>query len=434
MDASGDDVSLTRRAPGGGAPPGLRLRAVGVRHPDGTVALDGVTLDVAPGEVVAVVGPSGSGKTTLLRAVAGLVKVAGTVEIGGRDVTHLDPQRRDLAMVFETGALISSMDVEDNIGFGLRVQKVPPDERHERVAAEAGRLRLAQLLSRRPENLSAGERGRAHIGHALIRRPVAWLLDEPLSHLDPVERSGLRRRLVREAKRQQVPTLYVTHDPAEALAVGDRVALLREGRLVQVATPRDLYARPANAFVAAFVASEPVGQLLARVVGSGRFAGLRVGDRTLPFWSGLPAELEEHVGREVALVLRAQDVRDAADVEDPDLAHLRGVVVGTEFTGPSVLATVRIEAPAPSCPGLDPGPGAVPGTVPGTGPGTGPGPGSGPDPAAWPAGTTRLVARLPRDHPARPGAQLTLAVDATRAHIFHPDTGQALWHPPAPSA
>ena len=401
MDAR--DRSPIRNAAAPAAAPGIRLDDVRVDHPDGTMALDGVTLDVAPGEVVAVVGPSGSGKTTLLRAAAGLVTARGTVEIGGRDVTHLAPRDRNVAMVFETGSLISSLSVEDNIGFGLRVQRMPDGERHDRVAAEAGRLRLARLLSRRPATLSVGERGRAHIGHALVRRPDAWLFDEPLGHLDPVERFDLRHRLAREAKEQGVPTLYVTHDPAEALAVGDRVAVLRRGRIVQVATPRDLYARPVDAFVAAFVAPGPVGLLLARIVRSGRFAGLQVGDRTLPLWHRLPARVEDHIGTPVALVLRAEDVQDGATTDDPDVARLPGTVVSTEFTGPCVLAAVEVRAPAPDCPGLEPPP--------------------------LPAGTTRLVVRLPREHPVRIGDRLTVAVDAARVYAFDERTGRELWHP-----
>jgi multiple sugar transport system ATP-binding protein len=381
----------------------LHLRELRVVHPDGTVALDGVTLDVAPGEVVAVVGPSGSGKTTLLRAVAGLAQARGTVEIGGRDVSRLSADQRNLAMVFETGALISFLNIEDNIGFGLRIHKVPKDERQDRVASEAGRLRLGRLLNRKPANLSAGERNRAHIGRALVRRPSAWLLDEPLAHLDPAERFELRHRLVLEAKRQAVPTLYVTHDPAEALAVGDRVAVLHGGRLVQVDTPHRLYTRPVNAFVATFVASQPVGLLLARVIRSGGLAGFQVGDRTLPFWSGVPAELTSYVSKAVVLALRPEDVHDAAGVDDPDVARLHGVVVATEFTGPSLLAAVQIEAPAPSCPGIDT--------------------------SAAPTDRALLVARLPRDHPVQLAADLTLAVNAARAHVFDPSTGEALWHP-----
>jgi multiple sugar transport system ATP-binding protein len=244
-------------------------------------------------------------------------------------------------MVLEGGSLIPFLDVTENVGFGLRLHGVPASERRERVTSQAWRLRLAHLLDRKPGSLSAGERGRADVAHALVRRPSAWLLDEPLAHVDAGERLELRHRIVEEVKAQGVPTLYVTHHPEEALAVGDRVAVLRDGRLVQVGTPHDLYDRPANAFVATFVTSEPVGLLPARVVRS----GFRVGDRTLPLWAGLPPELAGYVDRTVVLGLRAEDVGEAAGVDDPDVVRLRGIVVATEFTGRSVMATVELDAP-----------------------------------------------------------------------------------------
>jgi multiple sugar transport system ATP-binding protein len=381
----------------------VRLRDVRVTREDGTVALEQVSLDVAAGEVLAIVGPSGSGKTTLLRAVAGLVDVRGTVELGGRDVTAVSTDRRDLAMVFEAGTLISFLDVQENLGFGLRLHHVEEGERNERVDAEARRLRLGRLLSRKPASLSAGERGRANIGRALVRRPSAWLFDEPLAHLDPGERFELRHRLVQEVKRQEVATLYVTHDPVEALAVGDRVAVLHQARLVQVDSPRALYARPANVFVATFVASQPLGLVTGRLVRTAGLAGVQLGERTVPFWAGLPPELEGYQDRDVALAWRPEDVQDAAEVDDPNVARLRGVVVASEFTGPSVLAVLELDAPPATGAGIE----------------------------EWmPASDrARLVVRLPRDHPVQLGMSLTLAVDAARAHVFDPATGVALRHP-----
>src|SRR4051794_5221536 len=260
----------------------------------------------------------------------------------------------------------------------------------------------------------AGERAGADMGGALIRGPPAWLLDEPLAHLDPAERFEVRHRLVQEVKRQKVATLYVTHDPVEALAVGDRVAVLHQARLVQVASPRVLYARPANVFVATFVASQPLGLVTGRLVRAAGLAGVQLGERTVPFWAGLPPELEGYQDRDVALGWRPEDVQDATGVDDPDLARLRGLVVATEFTGPSVLAFVELDAP--------------------------PATGEGVEPRVPPGDRARLVARLPRDHPVRLGMFLTLAVDAARAHVFDPTTGIALWHPvdlehvPSPAA
>jgi len=381
---------------------GLRLRDLSVTL-GGNVVLEATSFEVAPGEILAIVGPSGSGKTTLLRAVAGLAPSRGTVEIDGRDVTHLPTAARNVAMVFEAGALASFLDVGDNMGLGLRLQGVPTAQRRDRVAEEARRLRLSQVLRRKPASLSAGERGRADIGRALVRSAAAWLLDEPLAHLDHAERLDLRRRLVQEARRRMVPTLYVTHDPVEALALGDRVAVLREGRLIQVDTPHGLYTRPVDAFVATFVTAQPVGLLPGRVVRSGGLAGFQVGERTLPLWSGLPAALEPYVDGDVVLALRPEDVQDAAGVQDPDVAVLHGLVAATEFTGPSVLVAVEIDAPPPRGPGLE----------------------------HLVAGTdrARLVVRLSREHPVTLAADLALAVDASRAHVFDPRTGRALWHP-----
>ena len=381
----------------------MRLRDVRVTHKDGTIALEPVSFDVAPGEVLAIVGPSGSGKTTLLRAVAGLVGAKGTVELGGRDVTGLTTDRRDLAMVFEADTLISFLDVQENLGFGLRLHHVEKGEQNERVDAEARRLRLGRLLSRKPASLSAGESGRANIGRALVRPASAWLFDEPLAHLDPGERFDLRHRLVQEVKRQGVATLYVTHDPVEALAVGDRIAVLHQGRLVQVDTPRVLYERPANVFVATFVASQPLGLVTGRLVRSGGLAGVRLGERIVPFWAALPPELEGYQDRDVALAWRPEDVEDAVGVDDPNVARIRGVVVATEFTGPWVLAVLDIDAPPAAGAGIE----------------------------AWipVSDRARLVARLPRDHPVQVGTSLMLAVDAARAHVFDPVTGVALGHP-----
>jgi multiple sugar transport system ATP-binding protein len=376
---------------------------VTVTHKDGTLALERISFEVAPGEVLAIVGPSGSGKTTLLRAVAGLVAVTGTVELGGRDVAGVSTDHRDLAMVFEADTLISFLTVQENLAFGLRLHHVEEGERNERVDAEARRLRLGRLLGRKPAGLSAGESGRANIGRVLVRQASAWLFDEPLAHLDPGERFQLRQRLVQEVKRHGVATLYVTHDPVEALAVGDRVAVLRQGRLVQVDPPRALYARPVNVFVATFVASQPLGLVTGRVVHAAGLAGVRLGERTVPFWAGLPPELEGYQDRDVALAWRPEDVKDAGGVDDPNATRLRGMVVATEFTGPSVLAVLEFEAPPATGAGID----------------------------EWmPAGDrARLIARLPRDHPVQLGMSLTVAVDAARAHVFDPATGVALRHP-----
>jgi ABC-type sugar transport system ATPase subunit len=228
----------------------------------GQAAVQDLTLTVAPGEVVAVVGPSGSGKSTLLRLVAGLLSpTAGTVLLGGHDMRSTNPEQRPVGMVLQGSALFPHLTVAANIGFGLAVRRTPKQERVARVQAVAARLGLTDLLDRRPAQLSGGERQRAALARALLRDPVLFLLDEPLSALDPVLRASARHDLDEVLRADGRGALHVTHDQAEAMTLGDRVALLREGRLEQVGSPRELYDTPASTFVATFVGTHPMSLL-----------------------------------------------------------------------------------------------------------------------------------------------------------------------------
>jgi multiple sugar transport system ATP-binding protein len=225
-------------------------------------ALRGVDLQVAPGEVLAVVGPSGSGKTTLLRAVSGLLEpTEGDVLIGDRPQRGLAPERRPVAMVFQGFALFPHLTVRDNVGFGLRVRGVRRSDRDQRVERAAAALGLTVLLDRLPAELSGGERQRVALGRALVRDPQVFCLDEPLSALDPLLRADARRELAGLLRSEGRCALLVTHDQAEATAMGDRVAVLNDGRLEQVGTPRQLYDAPTSRFVAAFVGTPPMSLL-----------------------------------------------------------------------------------------------------------------------------------------------------------------------------
>jgi multiple sugar transport system ATP-binding protein len=377
----------------------VRLDDVVVVQHDGTTALSHVSLHVEHGELLGVIGPSGSGKTTLLRAVAGLAEVRqGEILIDGRRVTRLPTQERNVAMAFESGAVMPLLDVAGNLALGLELHHVPQPEVTERVLAEARHLRLSRLLSRRPATLSAGERSRVGVGRALVRVPAVWLLDEPLAHLDAGERFGVRHRLTEKVRRLGVTTLYVTHDSAEALAVADRVAVLRQGELVQVAAPKDLYGRPGTVFVASFVGTPAIGLLPARVVASRGLGGFVVGPWTLPYWGPLPPELRPFVGRDVILGLRPEHVHDAGVEDNPSFARVTGTVTSVEFTPPDFTVAVALDVPPVSSPDL-------------------------------PQAHAALHARFSRRNKVRPGTSVTVVVDVTRAHVFDPLTGLAVWHP-----
>ncbi len=230
--------------------------------------LTDVSLHADPGQILAVVGPSGSGKSTLLRLVSGLLAPHnGAVHVGGRDVTALPPEERPVAMLFQGYALFPHLDVAANIGFGLAVRKVNRQLRQEQVAAIADRLGLGHLLTRRPGELSGGEQQRVALARALLRSPVVFCLDEPLSSLDPVLRTKARRDLEDLLRADDRCALYVTHDQHEAMTLGDRAALLRDGRVEQVGTPRELYDSPATTFVATFIGTPPMSLVPAGTAG-----------------------------------------------------------------------------------------------------------------------------------------------------------------------
>jgi multiple sugar transport system ATP-binding protein len=233
----------------------------------GVVAVDDVNLTIEDGEFMVLVGPSGCGKSTLLRMIAGLEEVTdGTISIGDRDVTELPPPERDIAMVFQNYALYPHMSVRENLGFGLSVRHTPKPEIARRVADVATLLGLENLLDRKPAHLSGGQRQRVAMGRAIIREPVAFLMDEPLSNLDAKLRVGMRASLAQLHARLSVTSVYVTHDQTEAMTLGHRVAVMRDGRVVQVNVPQRLYESPNDLFVAAFIGSPSMNLVEATVV------------------------------------------------------------------------------------------------------------------------------------------------------------------------
>jgi multiple sugar transport system ATP-binding protein len=312
-----------------------------------------------------------------------------------------------VAMVFESSTVIPFLDVSENLAWGLHVRHVPPTEVDQRVKAQARGLQLSRFLKRMPRTLSSGESSRVGIGHALVHAPSVFLFDEPLAHLDAHQRWEVRRRIVEVVKGHQVATIYVTHDQEEAMGVADRIVLLDGGRVVQIATPRDLYSRPASLFAACFVGSPTIGLLPARPVISSGVAGYRVGARTLPLWRPLPSELTGRVDQDVVLGVRPEHVSDARAGTDPNVVTLPATVVLVEETGPDAVVTFEIAAAAVTAPGSRASE-------------------TGAD------GRARLRSRFPRNTSVRPGETVPIAVDVSRVNVFDPVTGQALHHPEDP--
>ncbi|MGR6917351.1 ABC transporter ATP-binding protein [[Actinomadura] parvosata] len=264
----------------------ITLHALTKTFPGGVHALDDIHLTIADGEFFALLGPSGCGKTTLLRTIAGLeTPTRGTVHIDGRDATPLPPGQRDVAMVFQDYAIFPHMDVTTNIAYPLRIKKVPRAERTAKAAGVAARLSLTDLLHRRPAELSGGQQQRVALARAIACHPTAFLFDEPLSNLDARLRLEARTFLKRLQRELAVTTVFVTHDQAEALALADRIAVMSAGRMIQVATPAEIFHRPATTFVASFIGSTPMNLLPARATG----AALHVAGATLP----LPSPIQD---------------------------------------------------------------------------------------------------------------------------------------------
>jgi multiple sugar transport system ATP-binding protein len=303
-------------------------------YDNGVQAVFDLTLDIHDGEFLVLVGPSGCGKTTALRMVAGLEEVtSGQIRINDRVVTRLPPRNRDIAMVFQNYALYAHMTVRNNMAFGLKMARLPKAEIRKRVDEAAAMLGLGDLLNRKPRQLSGGQRQRVAMGRAIVREPAAFLMDEPLSNLDAKLRVEMRGEIIRVQRRIAAPTLYVTHDQTEAMTMGDRVAILRDGVLQQLGTPVEVYDRPVNAFVAGFIGSPSMNLVDATLERDGdglavAFAGARI---------PLPADaassrpgLPEYAGRPLIVGLRPEDFGRPGGAE-LDVAVTRLESLGSEL-------------------------------------------------------------------------------------------------------
>ncbi|HEV3478526.1 MAG TPA: sn-glycerol-3-phosphate ABC transporter ATP-binding protein UgpC [Gaiellaceae bacterium] len=378
------------------------LDSVTKTFPNGFAAVRDLSLTIEDGEFIVLVGASGCGKTTLLRLIAGLEEAtAGRIEIGGKDVTDKPPRLRDVAMVFQSYALYPHMSVRQNLGYGLKVRRVGKKEALRRVEEVAELLGLTELLDRRPAQLSGGQRQRVAMGRAIVREPKAFLMDEPLSNLDAKLRVGMRASLAELHARLGVTTVYVTHDQVEAMTLGQRVAVMRDGRILQIDGPQKLYREPKDLFVAAFIGSPAMNLVEARLDGG----DVVFGQYRVPLD---PARRPALPGDKVVLGIRPESFEDAAFA--PGLPSIEASVAVLEELGADSHVLFRVDAPRITAELLEAR-----------------------DEATLLAEPTALFsARVDPRTRAAVGAPLRLAIDPARFHFFDPASGAAV-APAAPA-
>jgi multiple sugar transport system ATP-binding protein len=395
----------------------ITLENVSKVYPDGTQAVQDLDLGIRDGELVVLVGPSGCGKTTALRMVAGLEEITeGVIRIGDDVVNDLPPKDRDIAMIFQNYALYPHMSAFENMAFALKLRNVAKPDRRRRVGDAARILGLGDVLPKRPRTLSGGQRQRVAMGRAIVREPRAFLMDEPLSNLDAQLRVHMRAEIARLQRELDVTTIYVTHDQSEAMTLGERVAVMREGRLQQLDEPKGLYDRPVNIFVAEFIGSPAMNLVGADLRRSNGTVEIEVGDQRLRLRDDLFAarpELARFDGRRVILGVRPEDMDDAALVRDaPEGSRISAVVDIVEDLGSE--AYVHFGVNAPPVRGVDVraavGAEAIEAT----------------EAHAREQGTL-FVARVDRATRARPGRPVEIAVKLDRLHFFDPETGLGIY-------
>ena len=373
------------------------------KYPNGFVAVTDLNIDIADGEFLVLVGPSGCGKSTALRMVAGLEEISdGDLLINDERMNDVEPKDRNIAMVFQSYALYPHLDVARNIGFPLKLAGVPKAEVEDRVREAARLLELEPLLGNKPAQLSGGQRQRVAMGRAIVRDPAVFLMDEPLSNLDAKLRVQMRAEITALQHRLGATTIYVTHDQVEAMTMGDRVAVLKDGLLQQVDDPTDLYERPDNLFVAGFIGAPAMNLRMARLSSSADGWQLQLGSQTLVLNDEVLAAnpaLRAYDGADIVVGIRPEAFEDAAVVSDNGQSRLRAVVSLSEALGSDLLLHFPLDAPS-----VEAG-----------------------DPDALEGIDDRMV--IARVHPrsaARPGSTVELSVDVDGLHFFDPQTEAAV--------
>ncbi len=355
------------------------LNKVSKIYPPDVVAVEDVDLHIKDGEFLVLLGPSGCGKSTTLRMIAGLEQITrGDLFIDGQPMNHVDPADRDLAIVFQNYALYPHMTVAGNLGFGLKLRGIARSEIERRIKKTADMLGIQELLGRKPRELSGGQQQRVALGRALVRDPVAFLLDEPLSNLDAKLRANMRTELVKLHNHLGSTIVHVTHDQVEALTMGERICIMRDGRVIQTGPPMEVYRNPTDTFVAGFLASPPMNLLHARLVAEGNGLAVKADGINLPIPESFVSAYQGYRDREVVLGLRPEDLH--SNHGGPGDAMFEVEVVAVETLGPEVILV-----------------GALPGGL-------------------------EIAARMPRYFHAAIGAQLRLTIDMREMHLFDPET------------
>ena len=375
-------------------------------YDNGFHAIHDLSLEIKDKEFLVLVGPSGCGKSTALRMVAGLETISGgEMRIGDRLVNDVEPKDRDIAMVFQNYALYPHMSVYDNIGFALKLAKVPKDEIDQRVRKAAEVLELTTNLDRKPGQLSGGQRQRVAMGRAIVRQPAAFLMDEPLSNLDAKLRVQMRAEIAGLQRELGVTTLYVTHDQIEAMTMGDRVAVIKDGYLQQVDTPQNLYDRPNNIFVAAFIGSPSMNLYESTISFNGDQGSVTIGSQKLELAPEALAKrpaLRNYDGKRVAVGIRPEDFEDAAmEPDHPEARMLTAPVTLLESLGSEIMVHFKLDAPS-----VESG-----------------------DPDAVDTGDAvpDAVGRFNPRSQVRTGQPAKIAVSTENLHFFDAETRQAIW-------
>ncbi len=365
----------------------IALDQVDKIYPNGVQAVRDVSLDIRDGEFMILLGPSGCGKSTTLRMIAGLESVTrGTISIGGHVVNDVDPADRDIAIVFQNYALYPHMTVAQNLAFGLKLRRVGRGEIERRIARIAETLGIGELLGRKPRELSGGQRQRVALGRALVREPKAFLLDEPLSNLDAKLRASMRTELIKLHRQLGTTIVHVTHDQVEAMTMGQRICIMRDGIVVQTGAPMAVYREPVDTFVAGFLASPPMNLLHGRLEpapGGGLAATVAGVSLSLP--AAQASLAHRHAGGEVIIGLRPEDFHLSPERGQPVDAH----VVATEVLGPEVILVASLGHP----------------------------------------GNPEIMIRCPRGFTAGPDERLTFHYDPREIHLFDAATKRALARP-----